>query len=410
MADFKPLYYGARCLLTSCDLYSQPQMQHLYFAESDDQPADKLRLANNVIWSYYPPAAYMLVTPLAALPWPIARIAWMTLTSATFLLAAFLIWDLGSRSHPLASGFLVCLFLAGQELLIEVGNASGLVVALCLIAVWCFLRKRFELAGVLCLAIGLAVKPHDSGAVWLYFLLAAGAYRKRAVQTLLCAALITLPAILWVHHVGPDWLPELRHNLAAAAAPGQINDAGPSGFEPRAHGAIVVSLQSAISLIRDDPRFYNPLSYLICAVPLIIWIIIGLRSRFAPSLAPLALASIAVLSILPVYHRQHDLGLLLLTVPACALLLSDATRIGRYTLLITAAAAILLSNWSIQFLAIVAAFIRGTTHGFFAHALAILLSRPAPIVLIALAAFYLWAYSRQSKILRTSPTPPVTTT
>jgi hypothetical protein len=403
MADFKPLYYGARCLLTGCDLYSQQQLQHLYFSESEDQPYDKIRLANNVIWSYYPPTAYMLVAPIAALPWRPAHLLWMTLTCATFLLAAFLIWELGSRSRPLACGLLVCLFLIGQELLVEVGNASGLVVALCLIAVWCFLRRRFELAGVLCLALGLAIKPHDAGPIWLYFLIAGGPFRKRALQTLLCAIVLSLPAVLWVQHLGPDWLPELRHNLAATAAPGAINDPGPSGFEPRAHGAIVVSLQSVISIYRDNPHFYNPLSYLICGLMLVVWLMIGLRSRFPRSLAPLALASVAVLSILPVYHRQHDLGLLLLTVPACTLLLSNSRRIGAYAVFITASAAILLSNQTIQFLAIVAAFIRATTHGLTGQVLALLLSRPAPIVLLAVAAFYLWAYSVEARILRNSP-------
>ena len=79
MADFKPLFYGARCLLTGCDLYSQEQLQRLYFAESDEPQPEKLKLINNVVWSYYPPATYMLVTPLAALPWRVAHVLWMIL-------------------------------------------------------------------------------------------------------------------------------------------------------------------------------------------------------------------------------------------------------------------------------------------------------------------------------------------
>jgi hypothetical protein len=402
MADFKPLFYGARCLLTGCDLYSQEQLQRLYFADSDQPQSEKLKLINNVVWSYYPPATYMLVTPLAALPWRVAHVLWMILTCSAFLLAAFLMWELGSRSAPLACGILVCLFLAGQELLIEIGNAAGLVVALCMIAVWCFLRKRFELAGVLCLAVSLAIKPHDSGLVWLYFLAAGGALRKRALQTLFCTIALSLPAILWAHHLGPDWLSELHRNLAVTATRGALNDPGPTGFDPRYHGASVVSLQSAISIFRDDAHFYNPLSYLICGLVLVILFVAGMRSRFSPSLAPLALAAISALSMLPVYHRQHDTGLLLLTVPACTLLWSQGRFVGRCALVITTCAAILLSNFSLQILAIVSAPIRAAASGLSGQILALLYVRPATLVLITLALFYLWAYYGAARIMRDS--------
>ena len=68
---------------------------------------------------------------------------------------------------PGISDGLLCLLLAGSGLLIEVGNVAGIVVRLYAVAVWCFLRERFAYAGVLCLAIGLLVKPHDAGLVWL---------------------------------------------------------------------------------------------------------------------------------------------------------------------------------------------------------------------------------------------------
>jgi hypothetical protein len=73
MADFKQVFYGARCLLTGCDLYSEQQVQRIYFAEGDEPQAQKLKLANNIIWSPYPPATYMLVTPFAALSWRCGR-------------------------------------------------------------------------------------------------------------------------------------------------------------------------------------------------------------------------------------------------------------------------------------------------------------------------------------------------
>ena len=58
-----------------------------------------------------------------------------------------------------------------------IGNALGLVISLCLIAVWCIVEERFAAGGVLCLAVCLMIKPHDAALVWLYFLLAGGTYR-----------------------------------------------------------------------------------------------------------------------------------------------------------------------------------------------------------------------------------------
>jgi hypothetical protein len=89
------------------------------------------------------------------------------------------------------------------------------VVSLSAVAVWCFLRERFVLAGILCLAVALAVKPQDSGLVWLYFLRAGGVYRKRALQTLLATAVLSLPGVLWVWHASPHWFAEWQSNVAA---------------------------------------------------------------------------------------------------------------------------------------------------------------------------------------------------
>ena len=43
---------------------------------------------------------------------------------------------------------LLCLFLLGSELLLEFGNAAGIAISLCVIAVWCFLKDRFVSAGI----------------------------------------------------------------------------------------------------------------------------------------------------------------------------------------------------------------------------------------------------------------------
>jgi hypothetical protein len=134
------------------------------------------------------PTTFIVIAPFAMLPWGPAHVLWMTLTAVSLILAAFLVWNLGASYAPNLSLFLICILLANCQMVFYGGNAAGIVIGLCVVAVWCFLRERFVLAGVLCLAISLAIKPHDAGLVWLYFLLAGGVYRKRALQTLLVTA------------------------------------------------------------------------------------------------------------------------------------------------------------------------------------------------------------------------------
>jgi hypothetical protein len=77
---------------------------------------------------------------------------------------------------------------------------------------------------------------------------------------------------------------------------------------------------------------------------LIVWAFVTLRSRPSPRRTWLALAAIAALTMLPVYHRAQDTKLLLLTVPACAMLWAEGGRIGRLALLVTSAGFVLTGD------------------------------------------------------------------
>jgi hypothetical protein len=115
--------------------------------------------------------------------------------------------------------------------------------------------------------------------------------------------------------------------LAAIARTGGLNDPE-SQFCHRPH-CMVIDLQSAVSVFRDDPRIYNPVSYLVCGALLLVWSVSTLRSRFSQSRAWLALAAVVPLTMLVTYHRPWDAKLLMLTVPACAMLWAEGGAIAR---------------------------------------------------------------------------------
>ena len=90
--------------------------------------------------------------------------------------------------------------------------------------------------------------------------------------------------------------------------------------------------------------------------------------------------------MLPFYHRMYDARLLLLAIPACALLFAERARLGRYALGITLAAIVLTGDifWIVVF---------QLTH--YSGPIATYGTIPAPLVLLATGIFYLWVYLRR---------------
>jgi len=397
MTDFQELYYGSRSVAHHLDPYQPDQVAAVYLADNGTLPADTgvshtkrliLFICSNL------PTTLLLVSPLAVLPWKFALLVWMMLIAASFILACFLIWKLGADSAPRLYGCLIFLLLINSGLFLCAGNTAGLVISLTIIAVCCFLQNRFPLIGVLCLAAALAMKPHDAGPIWLYFLLVGGAHRKRALQSLAVTVFIAVVAVLWLSHVAPHWLPEYQSNIHAAMAAGGRDNPGPTTQGGRGIGQIV-SLQAIFSLIRDNPGFYNLAAWALCLPLILVWCVKTWRSGFSPRLAWFALAAISALTMLPFYHRTYDARLLLLAVPACAILWTEGGPYRRWSMLVTLAGIVLTGDlfWIILF---------QITH--YSGPSVTLGMIPAPVALLAFAIFYLWMYWRTPQaITQTAP-------
>lgn len=391
--DFRMTYYSARSLLQHGDPYKESEVLRISQAEGGNRPWDTAN-PRHVMQYIYLPTAFSFTIPFAMLPWGPAHILWLTLTVGSLILASSLMWNLGEDYAPILSGALIGFLLANSELLVVTGNVAGIAIALCVVALWCFFRNRFVLAGILCLGMSLACKPHDTGLVWLYFLLAGGTYRKRALQTLLATVAFSLPAVLWVWHVAPHWMQEWQSNVSALSARGAMSDPGLSSAG--AHGlGMLVNLQEVIAVFWNNPRIYNPASYLVCAPLLLVWAFVTLRSRPSPRNVWLALAAIAALSMLPVYHRQQDTKLLLLTVPACAMLWAEGGLTGRLALLVNCAGFVLTGDlpWAILLGLINNLHLPSTR--LTGQLLTAVQVFPAPLILLVMGVFYLWVYVRR---------------
>lgn len=394
MQDFKVVYYPARCLLQHCDPYRESEVLRIYRAEGGEYPSEAATDRVNITRNIYPPTTFSLIVPFAMLSWGAARILWIIITAGSLLIASLLAWDLGADHAPILSGVLIGYLLANSEVLMVLGNPSGIVICLCVVAVWCFLRERIVYAGILCLAVSLTIKPQEAGLVWLYFLLAGGIHRKRALQTLLATIVLSLPGLLWVWHISPHWMQELHANIQAFTVRGGFANPGPASTGT--HGAgIMINLQTVISFFRDDPRIYNPVSYFICALLLLVWVLVTLRARPSQAKAWLAIAAVVPLTLLPVYHRLYDTKLLLLTVPACAMLWAKGGRIGRLALLVNIAGFVLSGDISWTILYNLIDILNPSRAGIAGRILTAMQIFPVPLMLLVMSIFYLWVYARR---------------
>lgn len=396
--DFGVIYFGARSGMHHSDPYEPATVLREFQAQGGrfstrfgaaQAQADQIVLTRVINL----PTTLFLAIPFASLPWGLAQNLWMVLTAALLVAAAFLTWGLGAGDSPLLWAALAGFMLADSHLIFQLGNVAGIVASLCVISAWCFLKDRCIWAGVLLLAISLVVKPQDSGFVWLYFLVAGGALRKRALLTLAASGILAVCAALWITHVSPHWVAEMHKNMTLDAAHGGLTDPGPAGFAGLSANQMT-DLQAALSFFKDDPHFYNPVSYLICGVLILVWGIGILRKRFSLQGANLALAAIAPLSLLPVYHRAYDGMLLLLAIPACVMLWKEPGAKRWVAVGLTSAGILLTSTSPLMLLYQYAATIAAFAAKLPGRLPTILLLRPAPIVLLAMACFYLWACLR----------------
>jgi hypothetical protein len=339
----------------------------------------------------YFPTAFPFTVLFALFPWGPAHILWLGFTAASLILGAILMWDIASVYAPTVSGLLVGLTLANCELFFILGNPAGIAIGLGVIAVWCFVRERWVTVGVLCMAISLMLKPHDSALVWLCLVLAERVYRKRALQTVLVLLVVSVASILWVTHVAPNWASEFEANLVQNSAHGYLSDPGPKSSAGHGIG-MIISLQTVISVFRDNPRVYNPIAYAIVGALILVWMVKTARSQISSTTIWFALAPISALSMLPLYHRLYDAKILMLAIPACAMLWLRGGMIAWVSLFLNVAAILLTGGfaWAIFFRILSHITLRETPN--LPIVLTVLQVFPVPLTLLAFGSFYLHIY------------------
>lgn len=326
--DLVPVYSGARCLLHSCNPYDPAQLEQQYLQGGG---AARLLGPDNFWRAYvpvYPPSTFLVFFPLALLPFPLASPIWALLSGGLFIAAAVTVLSSCPERYRWVSAILVSLFLVANVniSLLGLGNPTPFAIALLILGTVFFLSNRYIPFATLLLALSLAVKPQIGGLIVLY-LLARKIHWQWVVLAMSGALAILLLAglIFSVHPRSHDWVPALRANIRESIQPSQVND--PSPKNPGAIG--IVNLQTITSVFFVDAKIFNAVALVFFALLLAIWVTAALKMNTGPGDHHyLLISALAVLSLLPVYHRSGDDMLLLLTISTIATLLRKRPVLG----------------------------------------------------------------------------------
>ncbi len=387
--DFKQPYASARCLLTGCDPYSEPATRAAFLAAGG---TDDDKVVFDPYSALYPPFSLAALAPVAALPWPAAHALWEALIAASFSLAALLAARLclsagADGTVALGPVLLLGMLTASSTILLMLGQVSGVVIALMVVGFFCLLRGRLLPLAALCFFVALMLKPHDAALPFLYLLFAGPRWRRVFFISAALSVVFAGASLLWFAHAPgtAHWLTELQANLHGNAAPGSVNSPAPG----REQAVNLADLQAIFAAVRNRAAFYNGAALAASVLLFAAWLVPVIRLRNSQGKHLLAIAAIACLMPLPIYHRQYDTRILLLAFPAVAFLLARRRVWGLLGLALMAAATVVTAHPFLNHLA------RGSLGAGPARTLA--LYRPMPEVLLLLFLYFaasLWLLFR----------------
>lgn len=395
--DFKQPYSSARCLLHGCNPYSELDT-HAEFLRAGGSDED-----SEVFVPYsalYPPFSLAVLTPLAALPYPVAHTVWLLAIAGLFSIAVLLVLDLCRRFTSAAGPLVVlALFAASSTILLMLGQISGPVIALLVIGFWCLLRERARWLAVLCFTLALSLKPHDSVLLVCYLPFAGRPWRGTCAAIAALTAVIVVAGTLWCSAApaSAHWLTDLRANLHGNAAPNGADD--PSLRSTQA--LFMANLQPLFAAVTPSRTAANALSLTTALLLLAAWLPPALRLPNTLAKHLLAIACLACITLLPIYHRQYDTRLLLLAFPAVALLLSWRRFWGLLTFALLTLATVATSHQYLHTFA--GRFLPGLATA--SPLKVLLLLRPLPVSELALAVALVAAFHAFAREQPPAPQP-----
>jgi hypothetical protein len=312
--DFLAPYIQARALLKALDPYSPqvllqlwpPQAAHFLFLPKE--VANGMLVANRGIPTAYPITTLVLLSPFSLCSWNIAYAFWLTATLTLFALMLYALIDLSRFSRRDPPAILLVAFilaLAPIHTGIVTANVTLMAVELSVIAIWTG-RRGNEIATAVLLALAAGLKPQIGLCFLLYYLLR----RRWRIFGIALALLIGIAAagLLRLDLGHTSWLANYLSDSRILLETGVLGNF--TAINPTRFG--LVNLQVALYPLFGRVDLTNVVAWAIGALLLAAWLAAFQKRNSNCEL--LDLSALAVISLLPVYHRFYDATLLVLPV------------------------------------------------------------------------------------------------
>jgi hypothetical protein len=307
LIDFASPWASARQWLTGGNPYDNEPLWETWSASRGAFDTD------HTFWvALMPPGAYAVLAPFAALPAGVAGVVWLLVSAASVF--AILACTLSLARIPagsLTAWLLVAAALASApvQTIVTVGQLSLPVIALAILAMWLARGGRDLLAG-LALGLAAAVKPQLVAPFFLYY--AFFARWRLLLPAAVLAFGINLLAVAPMQLRGIPWWADWSRNMQIASAPGGPNDPTASG--PWRNQ--MIDLRAWFYTLTEAHHLVTAKALLVslALAAAYVALLARRRQRGPRHDAPLALATLAALTLLPVYHKMYDATLLVLAL------------------------------------------------------------------------------------------------
>ena len=295
--DFQDPYVGSKLWLQHKNPYDLPSVRQTW-QTATGYPA------YNEVKTVYPLTTYLIVSPLSLLDWATANQLWNLIQLVSVSVIAWLLWRGELRDKSAVSLLGACVLVLAYSPFhtgVKGGNVGQLCIALALAAFY-FSKTRPIVSGAL-LGISICLKPQVAICFLLFFLIFR-AWRVLAGTLLTGALLVAISLVPFLHQ-----LPEIQASYRANFAKGFSNGASGDYTSMKSDRLSIVNLQPAIYQTSHSKADADLVATVFFLIALSVWIF-QVRTRSVPP--ALALSALILISIVPLYHRTNDLGILIL--------------------------------------------------------------------------------------------------
>jgi Glycosyltransferase family 87 len=266
-----------------------------------------------------PLGGLVVMAPVAAFPWAIAKIIWLLILLTSFAATVWVFAALdGSQNEARILIFVaVCLAFAPFHTGIANGNTSILVIGLCALAIKAGKEKRDTTAGLL-FGFACSIKPQLGAFLVLYYLVRQ--QWRLFTMAVGCTAGLNFIAVLNLRLRGSAWIQDYLNNARGFVTSNNIDSFAsdnPGRFS-------LINLQVPFFSLTRNSDSANLWAFVVTGFLVCAWIFFVLRRKHELEL--LSLGTIATIALLPVYHRFYDAGVLVISLCWC---IAEATGPSR---------------------------------------------------------------------------------